>query len=270
MNAHPASEVFPMMESDRLLALAEDIRAHGLKHPIITYEGLVLDGRNRERACALVGIEPRYEEWSPDGQLPTEFVVSENLHRRDLTKAQRAAIALALLPRLETEAKERQGARTDQTSSQQQDEVSYGRSTRKAAELVGIGHSTVETAKAIQQRDPDVVERMRSGEIPTVAAAAREVGFVNDDRAGLASDTVHDVRGRAMPRIHYGKGDHFDEAVEPLRRYLKGWQSRDYAFRHINPKEARRRLKLLDEILVGTQAAYADLSDRSHEAKLRF
>lgn len=87
------------------------------------------------------------------------------LLRRHLTTAQRAALALDLLPRLEEEARERSGARTDLRPLSD-----AGRSDEKAAALVGVGRSTVAATKAIARRDPALVKAMRSGAIPTVSA----------------------------------------------------------------------------------------------------
>jgi hypothetical protein len=86
--------------------LVGDIRAHGLVQPIVRFEGKILDGRNRYRACQHVGVEPRYVEW--DGESPTAYVLSLNLHRRHLTDGQRAMIAVEALPLFEAEARERQ------------------------------------------------------------------------------------------------------------------------------------------------------------------
>ena len=48
-----------MLSEGELRDLAADITAHGLKHPIVTLNGAILDGRNRERACVMAGVEPR-------------------------------------------------------------------------------------------------------------------------------------------------------------------------------------------------------------------
>ena len=70
---------------------------------------------------------------------------------------------------------------------------------------------------------------------------------------------------RANPKLGeaYGKGDKFDKSALPLLRYLHAWKKRDYKFRHVNPKEAGRRLKVIDEILEKLPEARKDLADRS-------
>lgn len=272
---HPASGLFPLMGGVELQNLADDIRAHGLLEPVVLYEGQVLDGRNRLRACELAGVEPQTIEWDAQGASPTEWVVSKNLHRRHLTTAQRAALALDLLPHLEAEAEKRRMAGLkrgdEQPVSPETDE--RGRSDEKAADLVGVGRSTVAAAKAIQQRDPEIVNEMRSGDLPTVAAAARAAGF--ETLAGAKTGSVAAVdngdrtsHGRVNP-IHYGKGDKFDEAIQPAVRYFRAWAKREYRFAHLNPKEARKRLRTLEELSDAVALATADLSARADAAKLR-
>lgn len=64
---HPACLLFPPIGDEELQALAADIKRRGLLHPIITHEGLILDGRNRLAACEIAGVEPSYEEWTGTG-----------------------------------------------------------------------------------------------------------------------------------------------------------------------------------------------------------
>lgn len=92
MNSHPAARLFPPVSNDELQALAADIKAHGLHHPIVTLQAAVLDGRNRLKACQIAGVEPRFVEWDGQGS-PMGYVISANLRRRHLTKSQAAAIA---------------------------------------------------------------------------------------------------------------------------------------------------------------------------------
>jgi hypothetical protein len=72
---HPAAELFPLMSSDELRELGEDIRANKLQFPIATWFDpeakveLLTDGRNRLDAMELVGL-PTAEVISCRSRLP--------------------------------------------------------------------------------------------------------------------------------------------------------------------------------------------------------
>src|ERR1700680_4358991 len=48
--AHPLAELFPLIEGGEFLAMAEDIREHGVRDRIELLDGAILDGRNRYNA----------------------------------------------------------------------------------------------------------------------------------------------------------------------------------------------------------------------------
>lgn len=87
---HPLSSLFPRVTGAEFDALVADIKANGLREPIVVHQGLILDGGNRYRACLEAGIEPRFTEFQ-GGNL-VAFVLSANLHRRHLSPGQQAAI----------------------------------------------------------------------------------------------------------------------------------------------------------------------------------
>src|SRR5262249_5145016 len=76
-------------------ALLDDIKKHGLQAPISLYQGKILDGRNRYRACRELGIECQTREYRGDD--PAGFVLSMNLHRRHLTQEQKRELVTKLL-----------------------------------------------------------------------------------------------------------------------------------------------------------------------------
>jgi hypothetical protein len=111
---HEAADKYPMIEGEAFAAFKADIQAKGQRLPIYIQNGLVVDGRNRQKACAELGIEPVYEEIEGD---PFELAESLNEHRRHLTKDQRNDLIM----------KKR----------------SEGKSTRQIAEEVGVSRQTV-------------------------------------------------------------------------------------------------------------------------------
>jgi ParB-like chromosome segregation protein Spo0J len=98
MKAHPVAEYFPLMTDGELQELAADIRARGLEQPIMVQQGVILDGRNRLRACELASVAPRFQEWTSSAD-PSEWIISVNWHRRHLNESQRALVAARLRER---------------------------------------------------------------------------------------------------------------------------------------------------------------------------
>lgn len=108
---HPAADAFPMMSDAELKELADDIAVNGLRNPLVlNHDGTVLiDGRNRLRACEIAGAQPTYENLSADltDEQTLIYIVSANIHRRHLTQSQRATVATALEPMYVESARER-------------------------------------------------------------------------------------------------------------------------------------------------------------------
>ena len=160
MNFHPLAELFPLMQGREFDELVTDIKANGLREPIWTYQGQILDGRNRWRACEAAKLSHRpMREYTGDD--PVSFVVSLNLHRRHLDESQRGMAARRL-------ASVRQGARTDLEPRANLPEVSQS----KAAELLNVSERTVKTAgKVIDHGAPELVQAVDHGRVSVSAAA---------------------------------------------------------------------------------------------------
>jgi ParB-like chromosome segregation protein Spo0J len=153
---HPLARLFPLLRGTQFRELVEDIRARGLKEPIVLLDGMVLDGRNRMRACIAAGVP--YRTASFEGPDPAAFVISANLRRRHLNTSQRSMVAAEL-------ANMRQGARTDLAPN---GAMSQG----NAAKLLNVGRRSVQRAVALRESaDPAVVEMVKRGEMTTAAAA---------------------------------------------------------------------------------------------------
>jgi hypothetical protein len=172
MTNHPAADLFPMMTSEELLLLTDDIAENGLREPIVTFDGQVLDGRNRLQACINAKVEPRFEVYA--GNEPFNYAISVNLHRRHLTQSQIAAIAADAREPLMAEAKKRMGTRTDLTSGPKDPEVMMGRSREIVGDQFGVGHMQVGRAWKVREEDPELFQRVKDGEV-TVGAAYKQV-----------------------------------------------------------------------------------------------
>lgn len=156
MKFHPLSELFPLMQGREFDELVADIKAHGLREPITTLDGMILDGRNRWRACEAAGAEPRTCEYH--GEDPLGWVVSLNLHRRHLDESQRAMVAakIATLPK----------------GANQHTAPANLPTQPEAAALLNVSERTVRSARRVLDRGSgELVSAVESGRVSVSAAA---------------------------------------------------------------------------------------------------
>jgi hypothetical protein len=176
---HELATLFPLLQGPAFDALKANIARNGLLHPIVTLDGKVLDGRNRERACLELGIEPQYEEWHGNGTA-ADYVVATNLSRRDLTKSQRAAIAVLIEPHFAVLARERQrhpgkagkGEPKADTVTEKMPEQAAGEAREHAATLCGTNSRYVTDAKRLLAEAPDLFHKVLQGELRIKPAIA--------------------------------------------------------------------------------------------------
>jgi len=170
---HPIAAIFPLLDAESLSQLTSDIRTNGLKQDIVLYEGKILDGRNRYRACIAASVQPTCTVYGGDD--PVGHVLSLNLHRRHLTASQRAVVAQDALPHFEEEARKRMTSGVNQHSPVAiVPQGSDGKSRDKAAALVDVSPRYVSDAKRVAEKSPETLERVRSGEI-TLPQAVKEI-----------------------------------------------------------------------------------------------
>lgn len=132
---------------------------------------------------------------------------------------------------------------------------------KAVAQAAHTDWSAVNKLRPKLANNPEVALRIENGEIVSINDVGRELGMQMVSR-------LDEGRPSKAKRTHsyYGKGDKFDSAIEPLRRYLRGWKPKDFRFTHVNPKEASRRLKQIDEVMDNLSQAREDLARRSHVA----
>jgi len=253
--AHPLADLFPLMTPEDLAALVADIREHGLRVPIVVYQDQVLDGRNRLAACIAAGVGPRFQVFEGTSDEALAFVLSMNLTRRHLTTAQRAALAVRLLPFEETRAHAR---RAEAAHHRQDFAGGEGRAIEVAGSRAGVSSETVRQAARIADHAPEVLEAMTSGVVATMPEAQRLAavpearrprvlehlrehgGKVNDALSALRADPVPVVK--IEPRVIEAPGVRLlygvdvldgirllaDQSVHMVATSPPFWRLRDY------------------------------------------
>ena len=171
---HPICLLIPSADEDELQDLIDDIRAHGLIDPIVLFEGMILDGRNRAAACERAAVAPRYVEFGGGREDALILVVSHNLKRRHLTKQ---AIADALVAAEDFNlhyALASPPARAREAEPVIKITEPRTASSRKLAQAAGgvVSHVMIASTRKVKEKgEPELQEAVRRGRIGVQDAA---------------------------------------------------------------------------------------------------
>lgn len=113
MKIHPLADTVPgEMTEEEFRAHKASIKKSGQLYKIVTYENMILDGRNRFRACTELGIKPQLEEFKGTKEEAAAYVVNVNLLRRQLGAMQKALVAARMATGKNAMTQEEASART--------------------------------------------------------------------------------------------------------------------------------------------------------------
>lgn len=218
MQHHPISKLFPLLEGDELQNLAEDIAKNGLLEPIMLFDGMVLDGRNRHAACTMYGLTPKFQDFQGDAMGAIAYVWSKNFQRRDLTPSQRA-IAITkrdetieayrqVVEDMKTEAAERkksgkakangadlperirEGSPEPEPDAEPPKNQRYLQETAtQRAKAAGTNPKYLREAEKLVKEAPDLAEKVEAGEL-TIPQAKKEL----DSRKPSNAQSIDELR----------------------------------------------------------------------------
>jgi hypothetical protein len=202
MEFHPLANLFPQLEDKELDELAADIREHGLREPIVTFEDEILDGRNRYLACKRAGVEPRFEEYT--GADPLAYVVSLNLKRRHLDESQRSMVAarIASLPH---------GSNQHRTG-----QLADAPTQERAADLLNVGERSVRRAREVlDEGAPELVNAVELGHA-SVSAAASVASLPKDEQREIVARSEDEIVKAANRIRRERKNERLGPIIAPI------------------------------------------------------
>jgi len=229
---HEYATWFPRPNKHEYTALKADIKKKGLLNPITLYQNKILDGLSRHRACEELGIEPEYTVY--EGEDPLGYAISQNLYRRHLDAAQKAAIGAELADKYRDDAMARRvatlkqgdkspvsdhGRYREQGKADLSDYSRYGSSDNDefpvsdysryreqgkavetaAEEMTAMGQPissrSIERARQIRESDPDIFEKMKSGQIKSIKVASEYAKRNGDNNNQHTNGTIDYKKG---------------------------------------------------------------------------
>lgn len=179
MELHPVCQLFRELTPDEYGMLKDSIARVGVRVPAVTYQGLLVDGRHRMRACRELGIQcPVQDITLKPGESLVEVVAAMNVPRRHYSQSELAMVGNAIRMMLVE-----QGVPNKDAKAQ-------------AAQSVGVDESYVRRAATVAEHRPDLAAQVQAGELSLTKAHA----IVSEEleKSGVERAKVYDKAGREL------------------------------------------------------------------------
>lgn len=201
--------VLPELANEEYTELERDIVKNGVLSPIVVWNGTIVDGHNRYAICQAHRIEnfPTKDMEFGSREDALEWILRNQLGRRNLNDFQRNRIALRYEEVIKEKMKKRQGARNDLKHSGPPDQnvKSEPASTREEiAKIAGTSEASVaRTKRILEHGTPEQIARAEAG------------GKGNGLRA--ITDEIREAQTEPKTRMCHGCGREL-----PLSGFYKG------------------------------------------------
>lgn len=202
---HPIAKCYPKITGKEYTELKNSIRAQGLLNPIVLYEGQILDGANRYRACLDEEVTPTFKPL-PEGLDPYLYVISQNETRRHLSTSQRSLIG-ARITKLRAG-----GDRRSEEFKASKDGLD-GLSTDKIAKTLKVSTKSIERARRVQREAvPEVVEAAEQEDINL--SQAERIATLPKEQQKPTLDIVKGRKAALAKAKDFRQSDEFKAKVE--------------------------------------------------------
>src|SRR5262249_21415644 len=156
----------------------------------VRYQGKILDGNNRYRACELVKIAPKFADFNGDDAQARNYVISANIHRRHLSPDQRREIIAALL-------------KADPTQS-----------NRHVADTAKVDHKTVSAVRAGMVAGGEIPHQEKTVGKDGVAQPTKTKRGGKKGKGGKAITYQEVVDGKTARNAYHVLEEHLLDALQ--------------------------------------------------------
>jgi ParB-like chromosome segregation protein Spo0J len=159
--------LIPPLSKEEDIGLEVNLKENGCRHPLVVWNGLLLDGHHRWRICKRLGIRYDIVELKEcrtrnDAKI---WIILNQFDRRNLSAAVRAKLALRLEPMIAARAKENQRLSEGAGGGKGYQKSGNLNTDRELAKRAGLSHDTIHKMRVIEEKAPaEVKEKVLRGE----------------------------------------------------------------------------------------------------------
>jgi DNA modification methylase len=155
--------LIPPLSNEEFKQLERNILEEGIREPLITWNGILIDGHNRYMIAQEhdINYETLEKEFDNINRVK-EWMINNQFGRRNLSNYQRSVLALQLEDVFREKAKENQGNRND--IKQISAESKPIETRQEIAKVANVSHDTIAKVKKIEAAaTPEVKARLNTG-----------------------------------------------------------------------------------------------------------
>lgn len=171
--------LIPELSDEEFERLKESILEDGLRDPIITWNGTIIDGHNRYRICTEnnIPIKNTEKEFKSKNDALIWIAINQ-FGRRNLNTFQKSELALKIKPLIKAKANENLKTSTGGVNPQPSTilkKVEKIDTTAELAKIVGVGYVTMSKAiKIDKEASEEIKEKLRKKEM-SISKAYEEI-----------------------------------------------------------------------------------------------
>lgn len=269
MKFHPVVHLFPRLDNETRANLKTSIRKYGCTHPVLVWEGQIIDGRHRVEICDELKAPFKTEVFHGTQEEAIQHAWDLNDKRRHYESKEQKAMTGAKLAKILEEAardRQKQGVTLGSIGTQ-------GRSAEHAAKKTGVSVSQIKRAKSVLDHGtPELVEAVNKGDVTVRDAAA--VANVPDDVQRAAVKAVKEGNAKtARAAVEANGKGHLNghangKPADPERKPVDGWgiPIQDHAQVAF---DAQGKFDELLSLLRKADRLYSEIADHEGGAYLR-
>jgi DNA modification methylase len=152
-------KLIPPLTKEEFEQLEKNCKAEGIREPVITWNGYIIDGHNRYEIANKHNLFfNTIEKTFVDENEVKEWMILNQFGRRNLSNYQRSVLALQLEDVFKTKAKEKQEKGINQFSLIQKSEEPSIVTIKEVAKVANVSHDTIAKVKIIQEKAPEEIK----------------------------------------------------------------------------------------------------------------
>jgi DNA modification methylase len=159
--------LIPPLTSEEFAQLEANVCQEGIREPIITWQGTIVDGHNRYELAQMYDLPFKVKEMAfASMEDCKEWMIRNQFGRRNLSNYQRSVLALELKKVFSDKAKEKELERKTTFQKSEKSNLEPVNTAKELAKVANVSHDTIAKVEVIEAKaSEDVKAKLSTGEV---------------------------------------------------------------------------------------------------------